>query len=321
MLSTVRLKCYFCRKYFLTKRAYFIFNKESGYNSFCSRRCHYKSKFRGKFLTCDNPTCNKRFYRAPNDILSNNYCSRSCAAIVNNQKYPKWPVKHCKKCQKPFRREGSPYCSIECGKLGRFKYTKEEIVKIIQNHHKNTGRVPAKRELVGISEKATHMFGSWNKAILSANLVPNRSYDHRMYKRLLGKAKDDHKCDSVSEILIDNWFYNNKIKHLRNVPYPNTKHVADWAVNNGRVFVEYFGLAKDSPRYDGSIKEKKRLCKKYKIKLIGIYPEDLYPKSCLDDKLAKLKLGPSYSGPDMIRRIMDPRQSRDNTRPRPLVGR
>lgn len=285
----VRVKCYFCHKQFLTKRAYFVFNKEVGYHSFCSKKCHYKSKLRGRILTCDNPSCNKRFYRAPNNILPNNYCSKSCAAIVNNQKYPKYPPRYCtyRECKNLVKRD-SPYCSLECGKLSKFKYTKKEIVDIIKKHHQNTNRVPSKRELSEISHKAIHLFGSWNNAITIANLNPNRSHDSRMYKRLCGKAIDGHKCDSVSEILIDNWLHKNKIKHLRNVRYPNTHYLADWAVAENKTFIEYFGLASDSPRYDRAIKEKIKLCRKNKIKLIGIYPKDLYPNNQLGKVLSRL---------------------------------
>lgn len=296
MLSVVKVRCYFCHKNFLTKRAYFVFNKEFGYNSFCSRKCHYKSKFRGKTLICDNPTCDKKFYRAPNDILANNYCSSACAATVNNQKYPKWPKRRCAICKKEFKNRDSKYCSTKCGYLsisnyrsGRSKYTKEQLLSAIKDFYRQHQRTPAKREMPKIVDCAIHKFESWTKTIQAAGLIPNRSHDHRMYKRLLGKAKDGHKCDSVSEILVDNWFHKNKIKHSRNVPYPNTNHIADWAVSNGKVFVEYFGLANDSPRYDRAIKEKQELCKKNKIKLIEIYPKDLYPKNLLNNKLTGVK--------------------------------
>jgi len=108
-----------------------------------------------------------------------------------------------------------------------------------------------------------------------------------MYKRVFTKALDGHICDSVSELLIDNWFIKNKIEHERNISYPDTNHKADWGINlKGKtIFVEYFGLAKDSPRYDRSITKKKTLCCKHKIKLIEVYPWDLYPKINLDTKL------------------------------------
>ena len=109
-----------------------------------------------------------------------------------------------------------------------------------------------------------------------------------MYRRTRTKARDGHVCDSVSEALIDNWLHQHKISHARDAKYPTTKHRADWSIQDGKVFIEYFGLAKDSPRYDREVKIKKNLCRKNKIKLIEIYPSDLYPKVSLEHKL----LGP-----------------------------
>jgi hypothetical protein len=177
---------------------------------------------------------------------------------------------------------------MTCGKLGRFKYSKDEIISFIRNYYRSMDRIPPKRELPEISHKAAHQFGSWNNAIVTAGLTPNRSHDNRMYRRINGKAEDGHKCDSASEILIDNWLHENKIEHTRDAPYPNTKHLADWSIKNGKVFIEYFGLAKDSPRYDRSIKEKVAICRKNRISLISIYPKDLYPKNNLAKILQKI---------------------------------
>ena len=291
MLSKVRIRCHFCHKQFLTKRAYFIFNKEVGYNSFCSKQCGAKYRRTGKWLVCENSNCGKKFYRNLAGISSFSYCSKSCAAVVNNQKYPKYPLKYCAYagCKNIAKRVSSSYCSLECGKLAKFKYTKDEIVSLLRKHFNETGRIPAKREVNEISHKAIHLFNTWNNAIIAAGLTPNRSHDNRMYKRLIGKAADGHKCDSVSEILVDNWLHKNKIRHLRNVSYPNSNHLTDWAINNGKIFIEYFGLASDSPRYDRVVKEKQKLCKKNKIKLIEIYPKDLYPKNLLSTRLTSIK--------------------------------
>lgn len=108
-----------------------------------------------------------------------------------------------------------------------------------------------------------------------------------MYKRIITKALDGHSCDSVSELLIDNWFTQNNIPHQKDIPYPKTNHKADWeiSVGNKEIFVEYFGLANDSPRYDRTIKEKIKLCQNCKIPLIEIYPKDIYPKNILDNNL------------------------------------
>ena len=132
------------------------------------------------------------------------------------------------------------------------------------------------------------MFGSWNNAITTAGLKPHRSDDNRMYRRTRTKARDGHICDSVSEALIDNWLAKHNIYHTRDAKYPTTNHKADWAIGNGKIFVEYFGLAKDSPRYDREVKIKKNLCLKNKIKLVEIYPSDLYPIVALESKLLNL---------------------------------
>lgn len=304
MLSTVKTRCHCCHKQFLTKRAYFIFNKGAGYNSFCSKKCHYKSRLLGKTIICGNPNCNKKFYRAPGDISTNNYCSKSCAAIINNQKYPKWPKRYCAKCGKEFKNRESKYCSRECGYSTLYnnkghiatKYTSEEVKNEIMGMSKKLSRTPTKRELGNISHAAIRMFGSWNNAITTLGLTPHRSHDHRMYRRTPTKAADGHLCDSISEAIVDNWLHKNKIGHTRNVSYPTTNHRADWAIGDN-IFIEYFGLAKDSPRYDREIKVKQGLCKKGGILLIEIYPSDLYPKLNLDKKIKFLVTGQNSKSP------------------------
>jgi len=297
VVRKVKIKCHLCHQHFQTKRAYFTFNKEAGYNSFCSKKCHYKSKWLGKTLSCENPKCDKKFYRSLTNISAFNYCSKSCAAIINNQKFPKWPKRYCAKCKKEFKNRESKYCSWECSRSALYnnrghiatKYTAKEIREHIKNLFDRLGRTPARRELGNMSYAAIRIFKSWNNAISAVGLAPNRSHDHRMYKRSKTKANDGHLCDSISESIIDNWLYKNKIKHSRNVSYPDTNHLADWGIDNNKTFIEYFGLAKDSPRYDRSIKEKIKICKKHKIKLIDIYPKDLYKTSNFINKLRFLK--------------------------------
>ena len=197
-------------------------------------------------------------------------------------------------CRKEFKNRDSEYCSTKCGYLstsnyrsGKFKYTKEQIISVIEDFNQHHKRAPAKREVLKIVSCATRRFGSWTATIQAAGLAPNRSHDYRMYKRSKTKARDGHLCDSISEAIIDNWLHKNKIFHSRNIRYPNTNHLADWAIGNGKIFIEYFGLAKDSPRYDRSIKEKVILCRKNNIKLISIYTENLYPTNNLNKLLAE----------------------------------
>jgi hypothetical protein len=213
--------------------------------------------------------------------------------IVNNEKYPrkrlKPKLKTCLVCKKTYRKSSGnkKYCSLAC-RTEAERYKPEELLKIIKNTVKKLKRVPARREILkGVNEACRKSFGSWNNAVLAAGFTPNRSHNNRMYKRVNTRALDGHLCDSVSELLIDNWLYKNKILHERDAHYPNTNHKADWKIfiEGKEFFVEYFGLANDSPRYDRCIKEKKKICNKNKISLIAIYPKDLYPKTFLEDNL------------------------------------
>ena len=282
----------FCGKQFYKEKRHFNWNRKLGLNSFCSKKCGTQYRKTGKWLSCCNDNCHREFYKSLGDISTFNYCSSSCAAKVNNQKYPKWPKRFCVSCRKEFKNRSSRYCSNICGRLAisnsrstQSKYTQGEIISVIKSFYIKYHRVPAKRELLELVSCATTKFGSWNNAVIEAGLTPHRSHNDRMYKRSKTKANDGHVCDSISEAIIDNWLAERKIIHERNASYPDTKHKADWAVRNGTVFLEYFGLANDSSRYDRAVKIKKSLCRKHKIRLIEIYPKDLYPKVLLDKKL------------------------------------
>lgn len=93
----------------------------------------------------------EEYYKKPNKCLgcgsvipydkrkSNKYCSRSCAAHVNNQKYPKRrnvkEQKICPVCGKIISRKQNIYCSIECANAIKFINYKNAI--------QCTGIVPA----------------------------------------------------------------------------------------------------------------------------------------------------------------------------------
>ncbi|MDI6591675.1 MAG: hypothetical protein QME61_01930 [Patescibacteria group bacterium] len=84
----------------------------------------------GRVLVCANPKCRKRFYRPIGKIekVKMSFCSRSCAASVNNSKFSKRKVKikKCIYCNKEFKGDSEKYCSRECKDKAQ-TISKEEI--------------------------------------------------------------------------------------------------------------------------------------------------------------------------------------------------
>lgn len=278
-MNLVIVKCALCGKEFSRSVGRFNEAKKSGWKQYCSRECIMQPKIKRIVLKCEN--CNKKIERSFHQLSLHNYCSQSCAAIANNKKHHKRiaKVRTCLICKKQFQARRK-YCSRKCRLKVLRSYTRHELIAIIKQAHKQFNRIPTKREIFSITNMCIRLFGSWNKAIIAAGLEPNRSHNQRMYKCARAKALDGHICDSISELIIDNWLTENNITHRRNVAYPETNHKADWGINLKEeiIFVEYFGLAQDSPRYERTIKEKKEMCRQYGIVLIEIYPQDLYYK-------------------------------------------
>lgn len=160
-------------------------------------------------------------------------------------------------------------------KIPTERYKEKVISKIIYFYKKNK-RIPVRKEMCGLYPTARKLFGTWNKAILAAGFKPNPVMFAKKYL-----TNDGHKCDSLAEKIIDDWLYLNKIKHQRNIPYPNSSYSADFLIKE--TFVEFFGLSGEVKQYDKNKKIKEKLAKKYKIQLIKIYPKDLFPVNRLPE--------------------------------------
>ena len=295
MAKLKRVFCSFCGKEFFRIRGRFNEAKKFGWNQYCSQKCQNKNRTTKVEKVCGNPNCNNMVSRTLNEFRSSKsgliFCSKSCAAIVNNRKNPKRKpeFKTCVRCGKQFRKDKGnlKFCSAKCQHEAKQKYTPQCLIEIIKHTAQELKRVPARRELEKINKACIKYFGSWNNAVIAAGFQSNRSHSQRMYKRVNTVALDGHLCDSISESLVDNWLSKNKIPHKRDIKYPYTNHKADWEIDIGgkKIFVEYFGLANDSPRYDRVVKEKKEICRKHKLTLVAIYPQDIYPKKHLNDRL------------------------------------
>lgn len=150
-------------------------------------------------------------------------------------------------------------------------YSKRELLTKIKEFYRENGRIPLKREF-NMYREYQQRFGSWNNAIKLAGFEPNPVlFSHKFV------AIDNHICDSLAEKIIDDWLFKHKINHQKNLAYGNTKMTADFAT--GRVRIEYFGLSGVSKLYDRTIKRKRNFCERAKLKLIEIYPSDLFSKN------------------------------------------
>lgn len=270
--------CSYCSKDFLKDNRHINENVKLGNNFYCSPKCQYSFKNKQIELKCENPTCVNKFKRASNAISSHNYCSRSCAVVVNNVKFPKRlaKVRLCGYCGEKMFTYGRMYCSVRCrGKAQAM--TGEEIVGQIRTFYNEQGRIPLKREF-NHYHVARDRFGNWNNAVKVAGFKPNPVlFAERQV------SEDGHICDSIAEMSIDDYLYEKGIPHDRCVPYPGGIYTADFKVED--VLIEYFGLAGEHKRYDELKEIKQSIAKLYNLKLVEIYPKDLYPRNRLGEIL------------------------------------
>jgi hypothetical protein len=221
-------------------------------------------------LVCENPLCGKKFERRTYKISRHNYCSHSCAVAVNNKAHPRNPgeVKVCAFCGKYFKSR-KKYCSRKCKDFGE-SISAKDLINQMTDFVKKNERIPFKQEYVH-SHAARLRFGSWNKALEATGFKPNPVMFAKKYI-----AKDGDKCDSLAEKIVDDYLSKRKIKHLRNFPYPgNEGFTVDFKVQD--FWIEFFGLSGGLKRYDELKERKLRLAKRYKLKIIEIYPKDIFP--------------------------------------------
>lgn len=120
MAKLKRVFCATCKGTIYRSIGRFNEAKKFDWNQYCSKECLSKDRTKKRVLFCEN--CGKAFKRTPSEVSPHNYCSRSCAAIVNNKKCLKGhakikpKLKICVKCDKPFRKStgNKKYCSIKC---------------------------------------------------------------------------------------------------------------------------------------------------------------------------------------------------------------
>jgi hypothetical protein len=282
--------CFWCHKVFERNKRQINEAKKFGWKQFCSITCQKKYRRKGKKLTCDSPSCNKRFYRRRGDINKTirSFCSRRCRTVVINFEkgiinQKKCANKNCNNLVPPYDKFCSNNCFQENRSFLNLDRYKREVLLQIKAFNKANGRIPFKQEMYRIYKPARTVFGTWNRAIEAAGFKPNQlKFTHKYM------ANDKHICDSLAEKIIDDWLFAREIEHQHGVYDPGQKKFkTDFKV--GDYWIEFFGLEGQLIRYDELKKEKLNMIKRSKLKLIKIYPKDIIPKNELDKILSGLK--------------------------------
>lgn len=180
-----------------------------------------------------------------------------------------------------------------CGKrLNRDKLTKysnEELKDIFIKHY-GVDDIPVYDRLKDDYDKGIFMFyggllksrfGSYSKFLSYCGVSPRSQSWFNNHKL----AKDGDMCNSYSELVVDNFFYDNGIGHDKEVYYKSLgikvkhKYRTDWVLKDGLV-VEFCGMMK-TKEYAEKMEDKRRLLKQSKIPYIFLEHKDL-------DNLAKI---------------------------------
>lgn len=305
MRNVVVVQCEYCHKSIERTRNKYNNTKRRKGKFFCSAACFGHFRNRKVKLTCAQ--CGKRYIRKRSEQGGvNTFCSRSCRAIYNNHRRDMTAIRKsisvasrkrffkihgrnyyrlvvCPICGKSFKATPkSTTCSRACNityRYGKAPATADEVLAAIIAYYKCQHVNPLCRNMPNrIQHGARRYYGSWNKAIVRAGLLPNKEWVI-MRKQL---CEDGHIADSNSEAVVDNWLYNHGVNHERRKRYPDSRRNCDFYLPDYDVWVEYFGLIDGHKAYNKSIQCKRRLARKYKLNLVEVYPDDLYPENNLD---------------------------------------
>lgn len=258
-------KCLYCSGEILAKENERIYEVKK--RKFCSKSCSAKY---------NNTHRDENYYIKIKNTWKIKFPNREVKKIVKNRNQTKRELKEkqCNFCGNVFTTKSysQVFCSPECRK--KSYGTKEDLIKWVDDFVANNGYVPTSKMNVRMNRLAIKNYGSWNNAIKELGYEPHS----QKYKKGYFPCKDGHVADSISEMMVDNWLFENNIKHERRKKYPNSKKDCDFYLIDFDIWLEYFGLANEDYVYDKNIIEKEKIAKENNLKLIGIKHEDLFPK-------------------------------------------
>lgn len=297
--------CPQCGSQFVKRAATVKYEHSKGHKVYCSSGCMRKSRTTVKVVPCS--TCGTDVDVLPSRKSKSGqyFCSHTCSATASNVNRPSPSTKHrekvsaslrahygdigrareeknCDVCSEPFI--GKPKqtsCSMLCGlyrRDGTLPLTLEELEPEVRSLVQEFGRVPSSKEVSRrVTGAAQKFHGSWNKMLASFGLPTNTEWMRR--KRVL--CKDGHVADSISEMLVDNWLFDQGIKHEVHTPYPEGRFTFDFMLPDHNTRIEYFGLAGEHRDYDEKIVVKRALAAAHGIRVIEVFPSHLYPINVL----------------------------------------
>ncbi len=278
------VKCRECGKRICRTRGRLNEARKYKWKSYCSLTCQSKAKNKSNYVLCALPSCNNRVTRKKADLgkTERSFCSHSCAAeFYNLRRVRKTRICANPSCSSTFYGDNK-YCSAACIPKRESKYSAQVILEEIRNFKSEHERIPTKMDLMKIYRVTREFFGTWNNAIKKAGFEPNPVMFAKKYI-----AKDGHRCDSLAEMIIDDWLYVRDISHKRSYPYPsNLGLTVDFLVED--FWIEFFGLSGQHKRYDEPKAIKISLASKLKLSLIEVYPKHLFPENKLDEVLKPL---------------------------------
>ncbi len=312
MASLVEVVCSVCSQVFHRPLNRYNEALRKGWSQTCSSACRCLLQTTGSLEPC--LSCGKDVWitKSARDASQTGrfYCGHTCAATLNNRGRvrsaesrgktreairknliskgitPLEDTRTCEVCGESFvpYRKDLRACSTTCGWLmthGQLPVTREELIEIITKKFSETGCTPSTKppENQRLVFAAKKHFGSWNALMLFLGIKPNTRY--KLRRRV--KCSDGHLADSLSERLVDDWMHHQGLVHERYKHYPNQKRMpCDFYLPEHDLWVEYAGLSGEFRNYDKTLEAKKALAVKYRINLVLIKPEHLYPTMNLD---------------------------------------
>ena len=122
-------------------------------------------------------------------------------------------------------------------------------------------------------------FGSWRNALSKIDVG---QLNHIMSRKFV-ISKDGHLCDSIEESMVDDWLFDNDIKHIVHRQYPDSKMNMDFYLPDHNIILEYAGLYfvdrldnnKRRDTYRNKLQSKEEIAEKIGAGFIIIKPNDL----------------------------------------------